>query len=81
MLNWYRAAVRRPRAAANPRVTVPTLLVWGERDPIIPVEHGLATHQLVPSSRLELFEGAGHFLVTGSVVTVGEARTMLKGKP
>ena len=40
---------------------VPFLLVWGARDPIIPVEHGLAAHELVPSSRLELFEDAGHF--------------------
>jgi pimeloyl-ACP methyl ester carboxylesterase len=40
---------------------IPFLLVWGERDPIIPVEHGLSAHELVPSSRLELFEGAGHF--------------------
>ena len=40
---------------------IPFLLVWGERDPIIPVEHGVSAHELVPSSRLELFEGAGHF--------------------
>ncbi len=40
---------------------VPFMIVWGERDPIIPVEHGLAAHELVPTSRLELFEGAGHF--------------------
>jgi pimeloyl-ACP methyl ester carboxylesterase len=40
---------------------IPFLLVWGARDPIIPVEHGLAAHALVPSSRLELFEEAGHF--------------------
>jgi len=40
---------------------IPFMLVWGERDPIIPVEHGISTHELVPSSRLELFEGAGHF--------------------
>ena len=37
------------------------MIVWGDRDPIIPVKHGLAAHELVPSSRLELFEGAGHF--------------------
>ena len=41
--------------------SIPFLIVWGERDPIIPVEHGLSAHALVPSSRLELFEGAGHF--------------------
>jgi pimeloyl-ACP methyl ester carboxylesterase len=40
---------------------IPFMLVWGEDDSIIPVEHALAAHELVPSSRLELFEGAGHF--------------------
>ena len=40
---------------------VPFLLVWGEQDRIIPVEHGLEAHELVPSSRLEIFEQAGHF--------------------
>jgi pimeloyl-ACP methyl ester carboxylesterase len=40
---------------------IPFLIVWGERDPIIPVEHALAAHRLVPGSRLELFPDAGHF--------------------
>ena len=40
---------------------VPFLLVWGERDSIIPVAHGRATQGLVPDSRLEVFEGSGHF--------------------
>ena len=40
---------------------VPFMLVWGERDPIIPVRHGRAAHELVPTSRLEVFEDAGHF--------------------
>jgi pimeloyl-ACP methyl ester carboxylesterase len=40
---------------------VPFLLVWGERDPIIPVEHARAAHRLVPGSRLEIFPDAGHF--------------------
>jgi pimeloyl-ACP methyl ester carboxylesterase len=40
---------------------IPFLLVWGDRDPIIPVEHARAAHQLVPGSRLEIFPGAGHF--------------------
>jgi pimeloyl-ACP methyl ester carboxylesterase len=39
----------------------PTLIVWGDRDPIIPVEHGLEAHVLLDQSRLEIFEGAGHF--------------------
>jgi pimeloyl-ACP methyl ester carboxylesterase len=40
---------------------VPTLIVWGERDPMIPAAHGRAAHAAMPGSRLEIFEGAGHF--------------------
>jgi pimeloyl-ACP methyl ester carboxylesterase len=41
--------------------TLPTMLVWGERDPIIPVVHGYSTHEQIPDSRLEIIDGAGHF--------------------
>ena len=40
---------------------IPSLLVWGDRDPIIPVEHGREAHRLMPGSRLVEFPGAGHF--------------------
>ena len=40
---------------------VPTLIVWGERDPVIPSAHGKAAHAAMPGSRFELFEKAGHF--------------------
>ena len=40
---------------------IPFMIAWGERDPIIPVEHALTAHRLVPGSRLELFREAGHF--------------------
>ena len=33
----------------------------GRADPIIPAEHGRRAHELMPGSRLELFERAGHF--------------------
>ncbi len=39
---------------------LPTLIVWGEKDSIIPVEHGRAAHDAMPGSRLEVFPGAGH---------------------
>jgi pimeloyl-ACP methyl ester carboxylesterase len=39
----------------------PTLIVWGDRDSIIPVEQGRSTHAAIPGSRLEIFEGTGHF--------------------
>jgi pimeloyl-ACP methyl ester carboxylesterase len=40
---------------------LPTMLIWGDRDPIIPVEHAYAAHAAMPGSRLEIFPGAGHF--------------------
>jgi pimeloyl-ACP methyl ester carboxylesterase len=40
---------------------VPTLLLWGEHDPMIPVAHGRAAHAAMPGSRLEVFENSGHF--------------------
>ena len=40
---------------------LPFQLVWGGRDRIIPVSHGHAAHEAVPGSRLELFEGSGHY--------------------
>jgi len=40
---------------------VPSLLVWGEKDRVIPVRHGLLAHQQMPGSRIEIFPGAGHF--------------------
>jgi pimeloyl-ACP methyl ester carboxylesterase len=40
---------------------VPTLIVWGDRDTIIPVSHAYAAHEAIPGSRLEIIEGTGHF--------------------
>jgi pimeloyl-ACP methyl ester carboxylesterase len=40
---------------------MPFLLVWGERDSIIPASHGVSTHAQLPASRLEVFPGSGHF--------------------
>jgi len=39
----------------------PTMIVWGDRDPIIPVAHARAAQSHLPHARLEIFEGSGHF--------------------
>ena len=41
--------------------SMPTLIVWGEHDDIIPVSHAHAAHGAIPHSRLEIFGGAAHF--------------------
>jgi pimeloyl-ACP methyl ester carboxylesterase len=40
---------------------MPTLLVWGAHDAIIPYGHAKLAHAAMPGSRLETFESAGHF--------------------
>jgi pimeloyl-ACP methyl ester carboxylesterase len=39
---------------------VPVLIIWGERDPIIPAHHGREAHEAIPGSQLEIFEDVGH---------------------
>jgi pimeloyl-ACP methyl ester carboxylesterase len=41
--------------------SVPSLIVWGSADPIIPAAHGEAAHEAMPGSRLEVLDGVGHF--------------------
>lgn len=40
---------------------IPTLLVWGSADRIVPAGHAKKAHAAMPGSRLEIFDGAGHF--------------------
>lgn len=40
---------------------IPVLIVWGTRDVVVPVQHAWMAHSAMPGSRLEIFEGSGHF--------------------
>lgn len=40
---------------------IPTLIVWGSRDRMIPAWHAVSAQQSIPDCRVELFQGAGHF--------------------
>ena len=40
---------------------LPTLIIWGARDPFIPVSHARVAHEAIPGSRLVIFEGVGHY--------------------
>src|ERR1022692_4198057 len=54
------------RVSAHDRLylaeAVPTLIVWGDHDRIIPVAHAYRSAEAIPGARLEILEGAGHFL-------------------
>jgi pimeloyl-ACP methyl ester carboxylesterase len=57
--------VKGQRVSARDRLylldSMPTMVVWGERDNTIPIEHGLETHRAVPHSRFETLPRAAHF--------------------
>ena len=40
---------------------MPTMVVWGRHDTIVPVSHADVLHAALPHSRLEIFEDSGHF--------------------
>jgi pimeloyl-ACP methyl ester carboxylesterase len=40
---------------------VPSLVIWGERDRVIPIQHGRMAHEEMPGSRFIVIPDAGHF--------------------
>jgi pimeloyl-ACP methyl ester carboxylesterase len=62
------------------RITAPTLLVWGSEDGLVPVAHGHRWAELIPDSRLEVIDGAGHLPHVEATVRFLEiARPFLTG--
>lgn len=46
------------------RIRVPTLIVWGAQDRLIPVSHAYAYHVAIPEARVALVEACGHLPAT-----------------
>ncbi len=59
---------RSPKDGARPvphnlsAITAPTLLLWGERDPVFPAGDGARLVRILPDARLQVFEGIGHIV-------------------
>jgi len=43
-----------------PRIEAPTLLLWGERDSLVPIGDAMHFRENIPGSRLAVLRGAGH---------------------
>jgi len=43
-----------------PELKPPVLIVWGQRDPYLPVSQAKLAHSLIPSSQLSIFPGCRH---------------------
>jgi pimeloyl-ACP methyl ester carboxylesterase len=44
-----------------PRITAPTLLIWGENDTATPLKDARTMERLIPDAGLVTFAGAGHY--------------------
>ena len=54
------------------RLAVPTLMIWGDHDPVVPLAHARAAAALIPDARLEVVP-AGHVPQLGNPDLVAEA--------
>lgn len=43
-----------------PKIKVPTLIIWGKEDTVIPLEIGKKLYQAIPSSELKIIDNCGH---------------------
>lgn len=48
--------------SAAAQIATPALLIWGSLDTTTPLDDGKRLHELMKGSRLEIVEGAGHFV-------------------
>jgi pimeloyl-ACP methyl ester carboxylesterase len=44
------------------RIKVPTMIVWGEEDKLIPVEHTEMWKKFIPAAEIKIYKGAGHLV-------------------
>ena len=56
-----------------PQVRLPTLVLAGSADPVVPVTHARALHAAIPGADLVIIEGAGHVPVSERRPEVAEA--------
>ncbi|WP_298408267.1 alpha/beta hydrolase [Ferroplasma sp.] len=42
------------------RIDKPVLILWGGKDNVVPMDHGIKYHDLIPSSTFVKIDGAGH---------------------
>ena len=54
------------------QITVPTLIVWGDRDQFLPVEDAVKAYRLIPSAQLAVVPNADHFVTRTKVMLFAE---------
>lgn len=75
------AAVEHDFSSALRDLRVPTLVVWGENDPLTPLRIGQIVAASIPGARLQLLPGAGHMPLQQTPETfIAAVRAELSGR-
>jgi pimeloyl-ACP methyl ester carboxylesterase len=45
------------------RLTMPTLLLWGEQDRLVPAQQAETWRKFIPTADIQIFKGAGHLVL------------------
>ncbi len=59
---WYRARAARRSRPAPTTVDIPTIALWGDRDPMRPLDHREGFERAFPRSSSRVLPGIGHFV-------------------
>ncbi|MDO8481632.1 MAG: alpha/beta hydrolase [bacterium] len=54
--------IREDLSAIARNISVPTLIIWGEKDDTTPISEGKRLNQFISGSKLQVLNGAGHFV-------------------
>jgi pimeloyl-ACP methyl ester carboxylesterase len=73
-IGWYRArATERARRRPVAPVHVPTIALWGDRDPMRPLDHRDGFERAFPASTIRVLSGVGHFVAAEAPEAVADA--------
>jgi len=77
----YEVPPRPELAAGLPGISCPTAVVWGRRDPYLPLTIPIELSRDIPGAALTLLDGAGHFVMEERPADVNRALARLLDRP
>jgi pimeloyl-ACP methyl ester carboxylesterase len=66
--------------AELPTIAAPTLIIWGENDPVTPLSDGRAIDEAVPDATIEVLPATGHKPHREDPAAVGALLTEFLGR-
>lgn len=60
MKDVFQKVIHEDMSSLLPAIQAPTLLVWGDKDALVPLEHGYYMKQQIPNTRLEILANVHH---------------------